>query len=965
MIKKLLLLCLGVSIWCSVNAQYYSSGEPPFSQKWKQIKTTRYQLVFPVDFESEAQLFAAKLDYAIDSIGKSLKHSPSKMSIVLHGQPAYSNGLAAWAPKRIELYTTPNPETSGQKWLDHLLLHEVRHFVQMDKLNEGLTQVLSILFGQQGLGFILGASVPRWYMEGDAVAEETLLSQGGRGRMPSFEQGIRALVLEQGVPKYGRAFLGSYTMHIPNIYEVGYQVVMANRVLSSYNVFETQLDKLGSKFIFSGLPYSFRRNRQSYYTRAFDYLEPLWKRQDSLLSCTPYALMTKGSRFFTSYINIQSDGQHVYAEKKGIDNIPRFVRMDSDGTGEVLLAERGYGSNSRLSAGGGKLVWEEGAPDLRYDLKSYSEVQVFDVFTEKLRVLKKKTRWFAPAIDERGEQVILVEVDLQGKASLLLIDVDGGEVLRKLPNTDEVYYQYPFWIDSCHVGVIEQGDVGQVLVEINLRDGVRRELLPVTNDYISHPVAHGGYIYFSGSWSGLENIYALRCSDGRISRVTSARFGAAYPAVHGGELWYSDYSSAGARLVKTDLNPSEWEDLNKVNSMGLNLHDSVRSLENIESLEFSNIASKNYPVKSYSRFNLLNFHSWSPGFAFSSEGIFPGVSVFSQNLLGTSFLTLGYDGRREKRHERWFMNYSYRGFWPIINIGLKYGKRDINFVEYGTVETRPVQFFGDDVSRVITLQGNVTLPLNFSSGSRQRGLVGSVNYDMEWNEDFTYYLGPYEPHLSTIRWQELSGDLEDYAELRGSIYYYNHRQRSHRQLQTPWGYDMKFSYARELGKEYAAALWGIDGNIWLPGLLPTHGVRLGLAYEHRDNRAYTVGIMMQSYVQLDPVVTLPRGFSSLFGESYSLCSFNYSLPLFYPEWSLGSVLYLKRLQGLGFYDWASLRTYGWGGDFVRVNPISYGGELRGEFYFLNYEFPLVLGLRLGKNDWTKKWFAESIVSLSF
>ena len=57
-------------------------------------------------------------------------------------------------------------DTYVQDWLEQLAIHELRHVIQLENLNQGLTKVLSIVFGEMATGLI-AAYLPFWYLEGD------------------------------------------------------------------------------------------------------------------------------------------------------------------------------------------------------------------------------------------------------------------------------------------------------------------------------------------------------------------------------------------------------------------------------------------------------------------------------------------------------------------------------------------------------------------------------------------------------------------------------------------------------------------------------------------------------------------------------------------------------------------------------------------------------------------------------
>ena len=57
-IKVILSIVIPLLGMLSSHAQYYSSGQDPFSVKWKQIKTDHFQVIYPKSFEEKAQYLA-------------------------------------------------------------------------------------------------------------------------------------------------------------------------------------------------------------------------------------------------------------------------------------------------------------------------------------------------------------------------------------------------------------------------------------------------------------------------------------------------------------------------------------------------------------------------------------------------------------------------------------------------------------------------------------------------------------------------------------------------------------------------------------------------------------------------------------------------------------------------------------------------------------------------------------------
>ena len=86
--------------------------------------------------------------------------------MVIHNYTTQSNGYVAWAPRRMEIYPTPEQNTIPLDNEKQLAIHELTHVMQMESLNRGFSRALSILLGEQITGMI-AALLPLWFFEGE------------------------------------------------------------------------------------------------------------------------------------------------------------------------------------------------------------------------------------------------------------------------------------------------------------------------------------------------------------------------------------------------------------------------------------------------------------------------------------------------------------------------------------------------------------------------------------------------------------------------------------------------------------------------------------------------------------------------------------------------------------------------------------------------------------------------------
>jgi hypothetical protein len=151
-----------------------------------------------------------------------------KINVLLQSNTTIANGYVALAPFRSEFFLVPGGnifEFGNLPWQEQLAIHEYRHVQQYNNFNRGLSKGLGVLFGQEGRAVANALSVPDWFFEGDAVYAETILTSQGRGRMPYFHNGYKALWREGKDYSWLKLRNGSLKDYVPNHYQLGYLLV--------------------------------------------------------------------------------------------------------------------------------------------------------------------------------------------------------------------------------------------------------------------------------------------------------------------------------------------------------------------------------------------------------------------------------------------------------------------------------------------------------------------------------------------------------------------------------------------------------------------------------------------------------------------------------------------------------------------------------------------------------------------
>ncbi len=417
-----------------VQAQFYSAGENASSLRWKHIKTENFNVIFTDDYEEQAQYAINYLETAYQYASRSLDHQPKRISVILQPDKASLNGFVTWAPKRSEMYLTPPQENDQNDWLDELLVHEYRHVVQVDKLNQGLTKVFYGLLGEQGVGLTVGLAMPLWFLEGDAVHTETMFTNGGRGKVPDFNVKLRAQLLSYGPYSYEKASFGSYKNIVADHYTLGYYLTDYARVKYGNTIWAGVVNRIGKfpikPFRFSNaLKQETGEKSTALYKNTMAFIATEWR--DSVQIEESY--LNPESKIPVDYQFPVKNKKTLFAYKSGLNNAGEIISLTD--SVEKHLLNTGYFNSPRLSVNDSFLVWTEEFSHVRWGQKSFSNIVVYDFQTEKRKQLTQEKYYYSPFIHPEKNKIVAVE-NLDTKTRIVVLNLNA-EVVDSIPNIEK------------------------------------------------------------------------------------------------------------------------------------------------------------------------------------------------------------------------------------------------------------------------------------------------------------------------------------------------------------------------------------------------------------------------------------------------------------------------------------------------------------------------------------------------
>lgn len=958
--KKLILFFLFVGLLKLSDAQYFQTGQDPASLKWRQINTENFQIIYPDYYETQAQSLAKIMETVYKKGGETLKYQPKKISIILHTQTVKSNGLVAWAPKRAEFYTIPHQDIYAQNWIEQLAIHEFRHVVQIDKVNSEIPKIIKILLGEQGTALVFGAFLPWWFIEGDAVVTETALSNSGRGRYPSFLIEHKALAVEKENYKYDKAYNGSFKDFVPDHYELGYYLVGKSREKYGTDLWNSVLNRVGSKpFSFTPFNKAIKEktglNKVQLYKSVFDSLRNEWIAEDSKYRKPDFEVVSKNNRTYANYkYNHWLNDSTIVSYKTALNEIPSFVEINKNGTEKKLLFP-GVIFNESVNYRDEWVVWSEQIPNPRWQHSGKSLIKLFNIKTSETKTLNTEFTAFAPSISIDKSKIAMVESNFSSEYFISVYRISDGKLLHRFQTQSNNYFFSPDWLNQNEIIAIMLDSSGKRIIKINLENNHHEIILNRDLGELKNLKVIKNNIYFIGSYTGKNNMYRFNVDEKSIYQVSDSRFGVESPAFSAdGTVLLSDYTSNGFRLIKfqaqniieinvSETEKKEFELAEKLANQDAGVIDFVFS----DTVKFNS--------EKYGKFShLFNFHSWAPAAVdANSYEITPGISLLSQNKLGTALLNLGYKWNITEKTGDFYGKYTFKGWYPVFDFELNSGK---SASEYAVIE-QTKNSSGEIVKQDTVLKrftwyesnfgADVRIPLDFSRGKFNRFFQPEIKYD------FTYY-----KHDTSTPEKFYSGNFQS---ITYRLYYQHLLRKSTQDVFPDFGIiaDGIYRYSPFGETDLGSLILG-QSYLYLPGLMRNHGIRFYAGAQEKKSKG-SVGF--------SDAIRYPRGWGKInTNQMFSFAS-DYKFPVFYPEWSLGGLVYLQRVNASIFADYANLT-----GNIYKNGTItgtfnssisSFGIELIGNANFLRFYAPVEIGFRTSYLPDMKNVYFDFLFSIDF
>ena len=867
-VRYIVLFAATLACALPLRAQFYQNGDNPGSARWSHFKTADFHLIYPSGLDSLALQYAMALEKYRIPVSRSAAYAPNEkysnqMPVVLDAFHATPNGSVVWTPRRMELYTVPDAYSPDAfPWIKNLAIHESRHVSQMQFVRD--FKVLDALTGQLSGGAMSAVYGGPAFMEGDAVTAETALTRYGRGRKAEFLEYMMVAFDNGDMRNWYRWRYTSARQYTPDHYKVGYMTVAGMRTVYDAPLFTRDyynrifqhawhfpVDVAGKTIrkVSGEKPKdAFRQIQEAFLA---DWREGFEERGPFMPSDT----LTSRPRRYESLSGTTVVGDAVYAVLTGIDTAPEMVRIDTAGKMERIRPFSSNAGDLAWSERLGRIFWSETLTDKRWSLKQTSEIRYLEPGSSKARSLTSGGRYYNPAPEPSGTRLAVTEYPLEATSAIVILSGRTGEELARYPAPDTLQVVESAWtrsgvlvsaISETGFGIYKAGEAYEEIISPE----------PYTIRQLR--TSPEGDLLFACDRTGVSELY-LAEHDGTTRQLTNTRYGASAYAFSkdGKTLYYSALAPEARYLCSTPASalPANPADMTELHSYAIadRLSAQEDSLARL-SPSADTISIGSPEIRAYHKgAHLLHFHSWAPAYidydevsSISWETISSaatlGASAMFQSLIGDAYGTVGYSlGRADSGSglsSSMHATFNYNGWYPKIEAKLNFndGKADqyhIYLLRYANGTAAYAR--GIQQTSVPAISGTVSVrvPLNFSSGGWQRGVIPQVQYVFS-NSMFAsstrglrYLNGLGNEPVTTVFGGFLPGKNVPLHRAALSLRGYCILPTSTAGVYPRWGIgaetggSMRINLESVFSPSVYAYLYG-----YVPGIIPQHGLRL-------------------------------------------------------------------------------------------------------------------------------------------
>ncbi|MEX0624828.1 MAG: hypothetical protein WD251_13055 [Saccharospirillum sp.] len=670
-----------VAITGSITSPVHANDQDRPGRDWQQLSITGFDIVYPDGLETEARYVADRLATYWPALAESMPmhRPPRRIPIVLSAATLTANGYVRSDPIQSVFYNQPAP-LGGLEWLDMLTVHEGRHLVQYAQpLDTTTGRVAQILAGENGPMAIVLLFYPNWLLEGDAVAEETRLTQGGRGRVAAFDLWLRTHELTGQRYSYDRAMLGTGFEQYPRVspYDFGYLMTSYLRREHGSLILDQALGGVaepGAGFTFDGRIHALTgKNLSQTYHTVWDELHQRWQSTVDALDITPVTpLWEPEADHWQSLYPVAIDEDSVLAVEMDVKTGSHLMVLSQGKKyrvatlpAAVAAGYTGTAKQKTVSYANQRFCWAEGREHPRFNREVTRDLFCYDIEQQKRYPLTDLGDITSAGQAKTGH-LLAHRFSMDRSSQLDWLSPDGQSLRQiTLPKRSLAF----------DMSANDEGDwvfallteAGTQLMQWSSQTGQLRALTePVQGETWRSPVQANDWVLYTSDRGGIDSLWALDPNSGARYRISRRPFGNYFIVWDEGQqrLLSTDYQANGHALIEHPWSGDSPPQAHWVAEADVAPQepDIAPLAQPVESLQVDAGPAKRFRQAP---------GDWLPNsWLLSADNQAVSLNLYNTNLMNTLSTTIRLGYNREADTPTGSLALDWRRYWPVVSFSV-------------------------------------------------------------------------------------------------------------------------------------------------------------------------------------------------------------------------------------------------------------------------------------------------------
>ena len=141
------------------------------------------------------------------------------------------------------------------------------------------------------------------------------------------------------------------------------------------------------------------------------------------------------------------------------------------------------------------------------------------------------------------------------------MDVNTGQLIKSIHSTEIMLFTDPKFIDENSVVTAVRLTDGQMaLATAEISTGNTMRLTPSSFNVVGFPCVDKGIIYFTASYGGNDDVFAIRLNDKKIFKISNGPLGNYFANAGNGKISWSAFTAEGYQLKQIEEKNISWNE---------------------------------------------------------------------------------------------------------------------------------------------------------------------------------------------------------------------------------------------------------------------------------------------------------------------------------------------------------------------------------------------------------------------